>query len=300
MTEKDKLARRLSQILLKLNSGEKLRIDELAKEFNVNKRTIQRDLNVRFDHLPLKKDDGSYSLDPYHLGKLTMSDIQNFAAISGVKGLFPSLENGFLKRILEDVVNNAVISVRCHHYENVDDKKELFSKLQKAIADKNIVEFVYSDKKRSVCSYKLVNNKGVWYLSATDESKLKSFSLTKMKNVAVTDKIFEHDPSVLRQIESDDGIWYGETICITMEVSPSIAQYFRRRALVPNQQIVEELPSGALIVSSTTSMPDHVCAVARYWIPNLKIISPASLQQELENGLREYLHVLNHSSTSTA
>lgn len=55
MTEKDKLARRLSQILLKLNSGEKLRIDELAKEFNVNKRTIQRDLNVRFDYLPLKK-----------------------------------------------------------------------------------------------------------------------------------------------------------------------------------------------------------------------------------------------------
>ncbi len=291
MTEKDKLARRLSQILLKLNSGEKLRIDELAKEFNVNKRTIQRDLNVRFDYLPLKKDDGNYSLDPYHLGKLTMSDIQNFAAISGVKGLFPSLENGFLKRILEDVVNNSVISVRGHHYENVDDKKELFSKLQKAIADKNIVEFVYSDKKRSVCGYKLVNNKGVWYLSATDESKLKSFSLAKMKNVAVTNKNFEHDPSVLRQIESDDGIWYGETICITMEVSPTIAQYFRRRALVPNQQIVEELPSGALIVSSTTSMPDHVCAVARYWIPNLKIISPTHLQQELENGLREYLHI---------
>ena len=44
----DKLAYRLTQILVKLNQGEKLDPKTLADEFNVNLRTIQRDLNSRF------------------------------------------------------------------------------------------------------------------------------------------------------------------------------------------------------------------------------------------------------------
>ena len=44
----DKLLARLFQILLKLNSGERFTVEELAKEFNVSKRTVQRDMNERF------------------------------------------------------------------------------------------------------------------------------------------------------------------------------------------------------------------------------------------------------------
>ncbi len=43
--EYDKVAKRLAFILQKLNSGERFSTDELAEEFNVDKRTIQRDLN---------------------------------------------------------------------------------------------------------------------------------------------------------------------------------------------------------------------------------------------------------------
>jgi len=43
----DKLATRLTQRLIKLNQGEKLSPAELAKEFDVSLRTIQRDLNER-------------------------------------------------------------------------------------------------------------------------------------------------------------------------------------------------------------------------------------------------------------
>ncbi len=44
----DKLSTRLTQILQKLNSGESLSLDDLANEFNVSLRTIQRDINERF------------------------------------------------------------------------------------------------------------------------------------------------------------------------------------------------------------------------------------------------------------
>jgi hypothetical protein len=44
----DTLAYRLTQILVKLNQGEKLDPQALADEFGVNLRTIQRDMNERF------------------------------------------------------------------------------------------------------------------------------------------------------------------------------------------------------------------------------------------------------------
>ncbi|MBV5345693.1 MAG: HTH domain-containing protein, partial [Rhodoferax sp.] len=51
----DTLVYRLSQVLQKLNQGESLDPQQLADEFGVNLRTIQRDLNVRFAGLPLVK-----------------------------------------------------------------------------------------------------------------------------------------------------------------------------------------------------------------------------------------------------
>ena len=50
----DTLVRRLALILVKLNQGEKLEPRQLAIDFNVNLRTIQRDINERFSYLPLE------------------------------------------------------------------------------------------------------------------------------------------------------------------------------------------------------------------------------------------------------
>ena len=58
----DTLVNRLAMMLLKLNQGDSLEPKQLAQEFGVNLRTIQRDLNVRFGYLPLQKSDGRYHL----------------------------------------------------------------------------------------------------------------------------------------------------------------------------------------------------------------------------------------------
>ena len=63
LAEHDKLACRLTQILIRLNAGESLDPLALADEFGVHPRTIQRDLNTRFASLALKRFDGCYKLD---------------------------------------------------------------------------------------------------------------------------------------------------------------------------------------------------------------------------------------------
>lgn len=60
MKEYDKLSIRLVQILSKFNNGESLSAQELAQEFNVDTRTIQRDLNERLAFMPIKKENGRY------------------------------------------------------------------------------------------------------------------------------------------------------------------------------------------------------------------------------------------------
>lgn len=55
-TKHDTIATRLALILTKLNNGERFTIEELADEFNVNVRTIQRDLNERLSYIPIIKD----------------------------------------------------------------------------------------------------------------------------------------------------------------------------------------------------------------------------------------------------
>ena len=45
--EHDKLSVRLSQILTKLNNGERFTLEDLSKEFNVSSRTVERDIRER-------------------------------------------------------------------------------------------------------------------------------------------------------------------------------------------------------------------------------------------------------------
>ena len=58
-TSAQTVAFRLTSMLRRLNEGKKLRPEELAKEFSVTLRTIQRDLNEKLAFLELENNDGT-------------------------------------------------------------------------------------------------------------------------------------------------------------------------------------------------------------------------------------------------
>ncbi|MEY4109688.1 MAG: hypothetical protein RLZZ46_42 [Bacteroidota bacterium] len=290
----DTLVYRLAQMLVKLNQGEKLEPRALADEFGVNMRTIQRDLNERFAYLPLEKTDGKYHLNPTFLGKLSTKDIDRFAGLAGIKGLFPSLGDDFLRDIFDASVQEALL-VKGHHYEDLKGKERLFGNLEKAIvARRNIsIDYKKSDgnKAYTVSPYKLINHKGIWYLMALDGAKLKSFSLSKINQVENLDAYFDWNPAIDKQIIEDEGIWFSEaTQEIVLQIRPEIAGYFKRRKLIANQVIEKELSDGGLIVSAKVGHINQVVPIVRYWIPHIRIISPDGLQVEMEKELRGYLN----------
>ncbi|TXH06931.1 MAG: WYL domain-containing protein [Rhodocyclaceae bacterium] len=290
----DTLVYRLSQMLVKLNQGEKLNPQALAEEFGVNLRTVQRDLNVRFAYLPLQKTNGYYHLDPTFLGKLSIKDVDRFAGLAGVRGLFPSLSDEFLRDIFDARIQAAVM-VKGHNYENLAGKETDFRHLEGAIVGRQHIAFDYQKDSglksyTGVAPFKLVNHKGIWYLAARDGDKLKSFSFSKIERIRVLDTHFAPDTRVDKQLAEDDGIWLSDDQKeVVLKVNQDVAGYFKRRKLIANQVIEKELEDGGLIISAKVGHINQVMPIVRYWIPHIRIISPEGLQAEMESEISSYL-----------
>jgi len=290
----DTLVYRLAQMLVKLNQGEKLNPQALADEFGVNLRTIQRDLNVRFAYLPLQKTDGYYHLDPTFLGKLSTKDVDRFAGLAGVRGLFPSLSDNFLRDIFDARIQAAVM-VKGHNYENLVGKEAAFCSLEQAIVGRRHIAFDYQKDAglksyTGVAPFKLINHKGIWYLVARDGDKLKSFSFSKIENLRLLESHFPADSNIDKQLAEEDGIWLNDDKKeIVLKVDQEAAGYFKRRKLIANQVIEKELEDGGLIISAKVGHINQIVPIVRYWIPHIRIISPDGLQAEMESEISSYL-----------
>jgi len=149
--------------------------------------------------------------------------------------------------------------------------------------------FKYNDKKRKLKPYKLVNNNGIWYLVGDDNSKLKTFTVNKIKNMQLTNKEFTIIDEFKTIIEQNQATWFSQDkIDVILQIDISVASYFKRRDLLPNQKILEENDK-YLLLSTTVSYDDEILRVVRSWIPHIKIIKPLYLNDKLYKELKEFI-----------
>lgn len=291
----DTLVYRLSRILFKLNQGEALDPRALAREFAVNLRTIQRDLNVRLAELQLQKIGSCYVIDPAFLGKFKLPDIQRFASRAGVQGLFPDLVDQFSSN-LEGRQYASTLEVRGHNYEDLRGMQAQFKELQTAIVEQRCIRFSYrksdaSDKNvEDAHPYKLLNQKGIWYLIALVQAKLKTYAFTRMSGLWLGDTHFVLEPAVQEKIATNDSMWTSDQKTqLQIIVAAEVAFYFERRKLIPNQVIEQTRPDGSLLVGASISHPNQILPIVRYWIPHVRIVQPVQWQSALEDSLQSYL-----------
>jgi predicted DNA-binding transcriptional regulator YafY len=191
---------------------------------------------------------------------------------------------------LLDTLSQSSFLVRGHHYEKLRPHDAQFQQLDNAIRDSKRCILTYADKRRTLEPYRLVNNKGIWYLAATDVGRLKSFSLSRISQLVIGGDSFEPRADIQQKIEEDDDVWFSEEKTeVLLSVAPQVAYYFLRRKLLPQQTIDKELESGGLIVSSRISDENQILPLIRYWIPHVKVLEPSWLRDQLEGDLRDYL-----------
>ena len=293
-TSAEKTLSRLVEILRRLNEGERIDPKALVSEFGVNLRTVQRDLNERFAFLELEKKDGFYSINRARLGRLTLQDVQRFAGLAGLQGLYPRLSTEMLRDIL-DASRQSALLVRGHNHEDLSDSEPVFRQLQAAILAHHVVSFEYRKPEgpklvTGLRPYKLVSQGGIWYLAATDNGQLKSYAFTKIDRLLVGPDTFTPDPAIHQMLAKEDSVWLNlRKTEVVLKVAPAAAGYFLRRKLIDGQKTVKELEDGGLIVSGLIAHPNQILPIVRYWIPSVRVISPEGLQTELDAQLRAYL-----------
>lgn len=286
------LAERLAQILAMLSTGERVDIHQLAAQFGVSVRTIQRDINERFEFLEFKEKGARfYQLNLARMGLLNESDVRRFANFASIAELFPKLDREFFHRQLTESVQ-----VKGFEYENIKDRLVEFEELNKAIEARQFIHFNYtkigkdSGRFYRLAPYALLNKKGIWYLVGTENDVQKTFCFTQISMLRVLQETFEPNAQFISEIKNNDSIYYGNQLAeVVIKVGKKVAPYFLRRNLLPNQQLVHQFEDGGILLSCKNVNEMDVVPIVQYWIPHLTIINPIELQLKMVEKIRGYL-----------
>ncbi|GLS05357.1 hypothetical protein GCM10007860_25080 [Chitiniphilus shinanonensis] len=288
----DRLAHRLACTLILLNQGSKLTPKGLADKFNVSVKTARRDLD-RLDAIGLQQDEqGRYFLPSYLLGKLTFHEIDRLIMLSGIKDLFPETGAGLLHDLFDHMAQNALLSdaqgarvSRCVEIRQAEA----------AVAERRRLDLRYRnggavDLYAGLAPYKVLFERGAWYLVAADGDQLKTFHFDKIRTLVLLDTHFQPDPAMLARIQAGDNLWSREALNeVLVAVDAEAADYFKRRTVLARQHIVQERADGSLVVSTEVIHPSQILPIVRYWIPHVRILDPQEMQVSLERQLRAYV-----------
>lgn len=286
----DKILYRLNSIWQRLREGEVLSVKELADDFNVSTKTIQRDFNERLIHkLPIEKQGHKWKVKKgYSLDKnlsfeedLVLDILKELASSIGTS--FGSKANSLFSK-LQNSHDNPIYSKI--EIEDISDKTNLIKELQEAIKNLLQIEFTYKNKGRLVEPIKITTFEGFWYLYGKDiiEDKLKTFYIKNITKLTLTNKKRKKESTPIQKLENAINVWFepnNKNFEVRLLASSEIAKYFKRRPLSKSQVIVKENKDQSieLLVTATSEM--ELIYEIKKWQPNLLVIEPQSLAKKI-------------------
>ena len=293
----EKLAQRLARIIARLHQGDFIDKHRLAEEFQVDVRTIERDLNQRLQGIAERDPSGQWQLTHAARGTIPAQHLHGYARMSGTQRLFPDNSLPYLLEQLETPEARRAIHVQPVPHEDLGGGTHTFSALEAAIQQRHLCQFTYKGKPRNAQPYRLIHKNGVWYLAAEEAERLKNFSVALIEGLQVdTSSRFIPRRSHLDYIAAKDDIWFTETTTeVLLRVAPEVAHYFTRRPLLPRQQQRAD-SDGSLLVTTHINHINQLLPIVRYWLPHVRIVQPVAWEEELVRGLREVVALWDATS----
>ena len=296
----DKTLTRLRIILQRLNEGEALSVKELADEFNVSTRTIQRDFNERLvPHYPIYQENKKWKMQKgYKIEKIR--DIEDKIILDILEKIVEGIGKDFsykAKKLLQKLKNNDFNPIYAKVYiEDISNK----------IKDINLIENAIKNKIKLICDYKLydknlsikirplkiINFEGFWYLLAQDDKNglIKKYYLKNISNLKTLDESFTVSKNIQNILDNSISIWFDETkepFEVTLFATKEIYRYFLRKPL-PTQTILSKNDDGMKFSIKITHIME-LLPIIYYWLPNLYVITPSWIKEEVKKDLKEYL-----------
>lgn len=294
-SKSEKLAQRLSRIIARLHQGEHIDKHQLAIEFDVDVRTIERDLHQRLQGIAERNAQGLWQLTHTARSTIPARHLHDYARMAGTEHLFPDASLPYLLGQLTTPEPRRATHVQPVPHEDLGGGTRTFAALQAAIEQHHTCHFTYKTKPRSAHPYRLIHKNGVWYLAAEEAGRLKNFSVALIEHLHVDSSApFTPKRVHLEYIATKDDVWFTEaTTEVLLRVAPEIAHYFARRPLLPAQQHRQD-SDGSLLVTTHINHINQLLPVVRYWLPHVRIVQPKAWEEELVAGLRRALVMWTH------
>ena len=300
MKSYDKTLSRLILTLTKLSNDEKPTIKELASEFGIGIRTIQRDVYERLAYFPIEKDseDKLKFIDGFTLDRSTLDNDEMmlvYLSLSQLKGLNNSFETKIDTILSKLLLPNFTTPyhIKTTTFERLEVDSKVVQSIKKAIEQNLISSIKIKNQEKIICPFKIVSFSGIWYLLAKDEfdDKVKSFMLSDIKSVNILNNHYILDKPIDEILSNVHSAWFedGSSFKVTILVHEVIAYYFKKKKILPTQENLKELKNGDLIVSFMVSHYEDIDNLIKAWLPHIEIIDPIDYKEQITNELQKYL-----------
>lgn len=289
MKDHDTLAKRLGIILTRLNTGEKLHLDELSREFGVTERTLQRDFNERLNYLPIQRTSSCYFIDPKVLGRQTSNDLSQILMKMGLDTLFSGkhyLSNGVLNN-----KSSSPFLFKNPRVEDISENASVFQKLIESVQQRHVISFVCDGQAYDEFHpYRLVNNRGLWYLAGTHRNRLDSLRVARISELVQYEDKYSPDTNVEQSLTG----WRSDVELITpvdvvIQIRGRIADTFFNESTGHDFRVLKVLDSGDVLASHQSNNIPHLLRQLKAWLPDAEVLSPDWLRYQLKQELQIYL-----------
>jgi len=280
---------RIVRILRRLYEFVPVGLSETAEEYGVSERTIRRDLELISQAIPLRRERGSWRIDP----------------VGRREG------RGLGRALLQAFAENARIRAACLDDKSADPTavdfavryhrlpRELGEEILSAILRDRVVEFGYRDKEgrlslRRVAPVKLLSAQGFWYLIGWDLHKElpRTFRLDRIHTLRLLPEARDLEPETLRALGQIRDPWsnsLGTPEPILLYADAYAAAYLRDVPLHPSQEIRELHTEGSALFSYRVTHIMEILPGIKSWIPHLRVLEPEKLRRALIRELCEYV-----------
>ena len=315
----DKKYYRVLKILNLLNENGKVRIADLAAEFDVPERSIQRDIervNMTFGLEQSGKGEYSFAAG-VSLKEMRLSGEQLSALIfmnemfKGMGGAFSKSFEALFQRMAKSSPWESPYSIIMPRPSKDLDITKLIPDAETAILEHRKIRVDYPTKgvhaSRILAPLKLLVDNGFYYILAMGAKKGEyvKYRLDKMKNIELTPDIFTPPANIAKAINDATSVWGAmpardRKIIMRLKIAPSAADFFRKKEFFPLQKIVKENPDGSILLESRLAQLMEAIPTILNWIPDIEVLEPEKLRTEIRSRVEQYLRKIQLPAGSEA
>lgn len=305
----DKKLFRLVKMLNLLQEKGKIDTLALAAEFDISRRTAQRDIlrlaTAGFPVAESENEKGSYSfVDGYSLRQLPLSNKEasllvftcDMARMLG-DGFEEAYRSIFAKLLAGNNCNSPfhVMAVRAPAAKNTP---AFFSDAQAAIERLSQLRLTYNPAEGKQKTYtldplKLVFNEGYWYLVSRLSGldwiiKNRLDRIVKLETLGTT---FKPPRNLDKMLRDSSSIWFTEKRDkrVSLHVAAEIADAIIGRTYFPLQKVKKRNKDGSVVLETTLCHYLEALPTIYRCIPYIKVLSPKDLAGLVRRDVKTYL-----------